>query len=105
GPSPAPRPPTRTPPPYTTLFRSAALETFLREQIAAAKEQGVLFSLHLKATMMKVSDPILFGHAVRAFFPTLFTQYGDVLAEAGLDRKSTRLNSSHVTISHAVFCL
>ena len=67
-----------------TVMRVAALETFLREQIAAAKEQGVLFSLHLKATMMKVSDPILFGHAVRAFFPTLFTQYGDVLAEAGL---------------------
>ena len=68
----------------STVMRVAALETFLREQIAAAKEQGVLFSLHLKATMMKVSDPILFGHAVRAFFPTLFTQYGDVLAEAGL---------------------
>jgi len=68
----------------STVMRAAALETFLREQIAAAKEQGVLFSLHLKATMMKVSDPILFGHAVRAFFPTLFTQYGDVLAEAGL---------------------
>jgi len=68
----------------STVMRVAALETFLREQIAAAKEQGVLFSLHLKATMMKVSDPILFGHAVRAFFPTLFTRYGDVLAEAGL---------------------
>ncbi len=68
----------------STVMRVAALETFLREQIAAAKEQGVLFSLHLKATMMKVSDPILFGHAVRAFFPTLFAQYGGVLAEAGL---------------------
>ena len=68
----------------STVMRVAALEEFLRAQIAAAKEQGVLFSLHLKATMMKVSDPILFGHAVRAFLPTLFTQYGDVLAEAGL---------------------
>jgi isocitrate dehydrogenase len=68
----------------STVMRAAALEAFLREQIAEAKEKGVLFSVHLKATMMKVSDPILFGHVVRAFFPTLFTQYGDVLAEAGL---------------------
>ncbi|MDN6329835.1 MAG: NADP-dependent isocitrate dehydrogenase, partial [Brachybacterium sp.] len=49
----------------STVMRAAALDAFLREQIAAAKEQGVLFSLPLKATMMKVSDPILFGHAVR----------------------------------------
>ena len=68
----------------STVMRAEALDAFLREQIAAAKEQGVLFSLHLKATMMKVSDPILFGHAVRAFFPTLFTQFGDQLAAAGL---------------------
>ena len=53
----------------STVMRAAALDAFLREQIASAKEQGVLFSLHLKATMMKVSDPILFGHAVRAFLP------------------------------------
>src|SRR5699024_8070383 len=45
---------------------------------------GVLFSLHLKATMMKVSDPILFGHAVRAFFPTLFSEFGEQLGTAGL---------------------
>ncbi|WP_114854645.1 NADP-dependent isocitrate dehydrogenase [Brachybacterium sp. YJGR34] len=68
----------------SSVMRAEALDAFLREQIAAAKEQGVLFSLHLKATMMKVSDPILFGHAVRAFFPTLFTQFGDQLAAAGL---------------------
>ncbi|MGO2825452.1 MAG: NADP-dependent isocitrate dehydrogenase, partial [Brachybacterium alimentarium] len=68
----------------STVMRAEALDAFLREQIAAAKEQDVLFSLHLKATMMKVSDPILFGHAVRAFFPTLFTQFGDQLAAAGL---------------------
>jgi isocitrate dehydrogenase len=68
----------------STVMRAAALEAFLREQIAAAKEQGVLFSVHLKATMMKVSDPILFGHAVRAFFPTLFSEYGAQLAAAGL---------------------
>ncbi|WP_299298259.1 NADP-dependent isocitrate dehydrogenase [uncultured Brachybacterium sp.] len=68
----------------STVMRAAALEAFLREQIAAAKEQGVLFSVHLKATMMKVSDPILFGHAVRAFFPTLFSEFGEQLAAAGL---------------------
>src|SRR5699024_2791663 len=68
----------------STVMRAAALDAFLREQIAAAKEQGVLFSLHLKATMMKVSDPILFGHAVRAFFPTLFSEFGEQLATAGL---------------------
>src|SRR5699024_168778 len=68
----------------STVMRAAALDAFLREQIAAAKEQGVLCSLHLKATMMKVSDPILFGHAVRAFFPTLFSEFGEQLATAGL---------------------
>ncbi|MDN5898799.1 MAG: NADP-dependent isocitrate dehydrogenase [Brachybacterium sp.] len=68
----------------STVMRAAALDAFLREQIAAAKEQGVLFSLHLKATMMKVSDPILFGHAVRAFFPTLFSEFGEQLSAAGL---------------------
>jgi len=68
----------------STVLHVAALDSFLKDQIAAAKADGVLFSVHLKATMMKVSDPIIFGHVVRAFFPTLFTQYGDVLAEAGL---------------------
>ena len=63
----------------------AALGKFLTEQIARAKSDGLLFSLHLKATMMKVSDPIIFGHAVRAFFPQLFAEYGDALAAAGAD--------------------
>ncbi len=53
------------------VMRAAALDAFLTEQIAEAKAQGVLFSVHLKATMMKVSDPILFGHTVKAFFPEL----------------------------------
>ena len=57
-----------------TFMSVAALGQFLREQIADAKEQGVLFSLHLKATMMKVSDPIIFGHAVEAFFAPVFEQ-------------------------------
>ena len=61
-------------------MRRRALDAFLAEQIADAEEQGVLFSLHLKATMMKVSDPIIFGHAVRAFFADVFEEHGDALA-------------------------
>jgi isocitrate dehydrogenase len=68
-----------------TLMRVAALEDFLKRQIAAAKDADVLFSVHLKATMMKVSDPIIFGHVVRAFFPELFERYGEQLRAAGLD--------------------
>jgi len=67
-----------------TFMDVAALRRFVNEQIARAKADGVLFSVHLKATMMKVSDPIIFGHVVRAFFPTLFEQYGEQLAEAGI---------------------
>jgi len=65
------------------VMRRQSLLDFLAAQIADAKEQGVLFSLHLKATMMKVSDPIIFGHAVTTFFSDLFERYGDVLVEAG----------------------
>jgi isocitrate dehydrogenase len=68
-----------------TFMSVAALKRFLHEQIADAKAQGVLFSLHMKATMMKVSDPIIFGHAVEAFFAPVFEQYGDVLAAAGAE--------------------
>ncbi|MDG4859916.1 NADP-dependent isocitrate dehydrogenase [Streptomyces sp. T-3] len=67
-----------------SVMRAAALRTFLSEQVARAKAEGVLFSVHLKATMMKVSDPIVFGHVVRAFFPKTFEKYGKVLAAAGL---------------------
>jgi isocitrate dehydrogenase len=67
------------------VMRRAALDAFLAEQIADAKERGVLFSVHLKATMMKVSDPIMFGRAVVAFFPDLFAQFGDDLASVGAD--------------------
>ncbi|MFJ6749383.1 NADP-dependent isocitrate dehydrogenase [Streptomyces sp. NPDC091266] len=67
-----------------SVLRVAALREFLKAQIARAKAEGVLFSVHLKATMMKVSDPIIFGHVVRAFFPKTFAQYADVLASAGL---------------------
>ena len=67
-----------------TAMRVAALREFLTAQIARAKADDVLFSVHLKATMMKVSDPIVFGHVVRAFLPEVFATYGDALAEAGL---------------------
>jgi len=67
-----------------TFMSVAALNTFLAEQIARAKAEGVLFSAHLKATMMKVSDPIIFGHVVQAFFPALFEKYGDQLKAAGV---------------------
>ncbi|MFE1438675.1 NADP-dependent isocitrate dehydrogenase [Streptomyces sp. NPDC058739] len=67
-----------------SVLHVAALREFLTAQIAEAKAQGVLFSVHLKATMMKVSDPIIFGHVVRAFFPKTFEQYGAALAAAGL---------------------
>ncbi|WP_405887826.1 NADP-dependent isocitrate dehydrogenase [Streptomyces longwoodensis] len=67
-----------------SVMRVAALREFLAAQVARAKADGVLFSVHLKATMMKVSDPIVFGHVVRAFFPKTFEQYGRTLAAAGL---------------------
>ena len=67
-----------------SVMRVAALEAFFAAQVARAKAEGVLFSVHLKATMMKVSDPIIFGHVVRAFFPKTFARYGAVLAAAGL---------------------
>jgi isocitrate dehydrogenase len=68
-----------------TVLHVAALHEFLAAQIARAEAEGVLFSVHLKATMMKISDPILFGHVIRAFFPRVFEQYGDDLRAAGLD--------------------
>lgn len=67
-----------------SVMRVAVLREFLGEQVARAKAEDVLFSVHLKATMMKVSDPIIFGHAVRAFFPKTFAQYGETFAAAGL---------------------
>lgn len=67
-----------------TFMSAKALDAFLTEQVARAKEEGVLFSVHLKATMMKVSDPIIFGHVVKAFFPELFSTYGQQLEDAGL---------------------
>ncbi|GAA1417569.1 NADP-dependent isocitrate dehydrogenase [Corynebacterium durum] len=68
-----------------TFMSAKALDQFLAAQVARAKEEGVLFSTHLKATMMKVSDPVLFGHVVRAYFADVFDQYGDQLNAAGLN--------------------
>jgi isocitrate dehydrogenase len=67
------------------VMRARALDEFLAAQISQAREQGVLFSVHLKATMMKVSDPIMFGHAVRAYFADLFAEHGDELASVGVN--------------------
>ena len=67
----------------STFMDVRALREFLNAQIEDARSSGVLFSLHMKATMMKVSDPIIFGHAVRAFFADTFANFGDVLDRAG----------------------
>ncbi|MDO5651937.1 MAG: NADP-dependent isocitrate dehydrogenase [Moraxella sp.] len=68
-----------------TIMSKNALVAFLAEQVADAKAKGVLFSLHMKATMMKVSDPIMFGHAVKVFFAPVFAKYGDELAAVGVN--------------------
>ena len=68
-----------------TVMRKKALVSFLEAQVAAAKAEGILFSLHLKATMMKVSDPIIFGHAVQVYFKDLISKHGDTLKELGVD--------------------
>lgn len=71
-----------------TFMSKKALLAFLEEQIADAKEKNVLFSLHMKATMMKVSDPIIFGHAVKAFFKNTFTKHAAVIEKLGVDVKN-----------------
>ncbi|PHS06678.1 MAG: isocitrate dehydrogenase (NADP(+)) [Kordia sp.] len=68
-----------------TVMNKKALVAFLDEQIKDAKANNVLFSLHLKATMMKVSDPIIFGHAVRVYFKNVFDKHAPVLGELGVD--------------------
>ncbi len=68
-----------------TFMSKKALLAFYQAQIAAAKDSGVLLSLHLKATMMKVSDPVLFGHAVKVFFADLLAKHAATLASLGVD--------------------
>ncbi|MDA0525303.1 NADP-dependent isocitrate dehydrogenase [Methanococcoides alaskense] len=67
------------------VMNKKALQAFLAEQIEDAKAKDVLFSVHLKATMMKVSDPIIFGHVVKVFFKEIFDKYGDLLSELGVN--------------------
>ncbi|RNE48809.1 NADP-dependent isocitrate dehydrogenase [Corynebacterium alimapuense] len=68
-----------------TVLSASALQQFLAEQVKRAKDEGILFSVHLKATMMKVSDPIIFGYVVRTFFADVFDKYGEQLEAAGLN--------------------
>lgn len=68
-----------------TFLNKKALQTFLAEQVKEAKEQGVLFSLHMKATMMKVSDPIIFGHTVKVFFAEVFEKHGATFSKLGVN--------------------
>lgn len=70
-----------------SVMSQKKLKDFLMEQVADAKAQSVLFSIHMKATMMKVSDPIIFGQAVEAFFAPVFEKYGDLLDKAGVDSR------------------
>ncbi len=70
------------------VMRKSALRDFYAAQIEDAKKQGVLLSLHLKATMMKVSDPIMFGHAVEVYFKDVFEKYADVFDKLGVDTKN-----------------
>lgn len=71
-----------------TFMSAGALREFLAEQVHATKETGLLFSLHMKATMMKVSDPIIFGHCVSVFFKDVFEKHADLIAELGVDLKN-----------------
>jgi isocitrate dehydrogenase len=71
-----------------TVMNKKALVDFLEAQVAKAKEQGLLFSLHMKATMMKVSDPIIFGHAVQVFFKDLLAKHAATIDELGVDFKN-----------------
>jgi isocitrate dehydrogenase len=71
-----------------TYMSAAALDTFLVEEIARTKAEGVLFSIHLKATMMKVSDPIIFGHAVKVFLAPVFEEFGDEMTALGVNPNS-----------------
>ncbi len=71
-----------------TFMSKAKLVAFFEEQIAASKAEGTLFSLHMKATMMKVSDPIIFGHCVTVFFKDVFTKHAAILDELGVDTRN-----------------
>src|SRR3954471_6973766 len=84
------------------VLRAAALDAFLAAQVAEAKEQGVLFSVHLKATMMKVSDPIIFGHAVRAYFGDVFDRVSGVSPNDGVGALEEQLEKESDETASAV---
>lgn len=92
----------------TSFMSVKALRSFLKEQIVASKELGLLFSLHMKATMMKVSDPIIFGHAVSVYFDTLFQEHADTLASLGANERNglgdiiSSLESADSTVKESV---
>jgi isocitrate dehydrogenase len=86
----------------TAVMRAAALQAFLEAQVAEAKEQGVLFSVHLKATMMKVSDPIIFGHAVRAYAGSAYEGYPDVSPNDGLNVLVTKHPEAQAAVDAAI---
>ncbi|EJE8534874.1 NADP-dependent isocitrate dehydrogenase [Vibrio vulnificus] len=69
----------------SAVLNKNALVAFFEKEIAEAKQQGVLLSLHMKATMMKVSDPVIFGHAVKVYYKDVFAKYGDLFAKLGVD--------------------
>ena len=71
-----------------TFMSKNALREFLKREIAATKDEGILFSLHLKATMMKVSDPIIFGHAVSVFLADVFSKHAGTFEELGVNPNS-----------------
>jgi isocitrate dehydrogenase len=71
-----------------TFMSAAALDAFLADEIEKTKAEGTLFSLHMKATMMKVSDPIIFGHAVKVFLAPVFEKHGDAMTELGVNPNS-----------------
>lgn len=72
----------------STVMRKKALTAFLAEQVQRAQDENILFSLHMKATMMKVSDPIIFGHAVQVFFKDLIARHGETFDKLGVDFKN-----------------
>ncbi len=72
----------------TTYLSKKALLSFIEAQIADAKEQGILFSLHMKATMMKVSDPIIFGHVVKVFFKDVYAKHAEALEQLGVNENN-----------------
>src|SRR3954452_18922366 len=84
------------------VMRCSALDEFLRQQVTEAKEQGVLFSVHLKATMMKVSDPIIFGHAVRAYFGDVFSRVAGFSPNDGVGALEKQLDKEPDETASAV---